>query len=214
MWLIEKGDFIGAAEIFRRTSSMPEICGRVCPHEALCQGACPRGKRDDPVLTGALEAFVADYQRQHGDISLHVGPSTGKKVAVIGSGPSGLTVAERLVRKGHAITVFEALPALGGLLTYGIPNFKLDKRVVQARIKDLHNAGIDFITNTRIGEDLSIDDLMKQGFDAVYIGVGSLIDAKMEAPGEDRDPALSRHDPTAQSTGESNGQHLRRVLSL
>lgn len=185
MWLIEQGDFIGAAEIYRRTSSMPEICGRVCPHESLCQGACPRNKRGEPVLSGALEAFVADYQRQNGKIEIQCGRSTGKKVAIIGSGPSGLTCAERLIHKGHTVTVFESLPAFGGLLTYGIPNFKLDKQVVQARIEDLQNAGISFVNNTRIGEDLSIDDLFKQGFDSVYIGVGSLIDAKMEAPGED-----------------------------
>jgi len=185
MWLIEQGDFIGAAEIYRRTSSMPEICGRVCPHEALCQGACPRSTRGEPVLSGALEAFVADYQRQHGKIEIPVGRSTGKKVAIIGSGPSGLSCAERLVQKGHAVTIYEALPAFGGLLTYGIPNFKLDKRVVQARIEDLQNAGIAFFNNTRIGKDLSIDDLFMQDFDAVFIGVGSLIDAKMEAPGED-----------------------------
>ncbi len=185
MWLIEQGDFIGAAEIYRRTSSMPEICGRVCPHEALCQGACPRNKRGEPVLTGSLEAFVADYQRQHGKIEIPIGKPSGKKVAIVGSGPSGLSCAEQLVQKGHAVTIFESLPAFGGLLMYGIPNFKLDKQVVQARIEELQNAGISFVNNTRIGEDQSIDDLIKQGFDAVFIGVGSLIDAKMDAPGED-----------------------------
>jgi glutamate synthase (NADPH/NADH) small chain len=185
MWLIEKGDFIGAAEIYRQTSSMPEICGRVCPHDALCQGACPRNKRGEPVITGALEAFVTDYQRQHGKVEIPVGPSTGKRVAIIGSGPSGLACAEQLRQKGHSVTVFEALPAPGGLLLYGIPNFKLEKTVVHARIQDLRDAGVEFITNTRIGKSKSIDDLFTEGYHAAYIGVGSLVDAKMDVPGAD-----------------------------
>jgi glutamate synthase (NADPH/NADH) small chain len=185
MWLIEKGDFIGAAEIYRHTSSMPEICGRVCPHDALCQGACPRNKRGEPVITGALEAFVADYQRQHSVVEIPLGPSTGKRVAIIGSGPSGLACAEQLRRKGHSVTIFEALPAPGGLLLYGIPNFKLEKTVVHNRIQDLRDAGVEFITNTRIGESKSIDDLFEEGYHAIYIGVGSLIDAKMDVPGAD-----------------------------
>jgi glutamate synthase (NADPH/NADH) small chain len=185
MWLIEQGDFIGAAEIYRKTSSMPEICGRVCPHEALCQGACPRSKRGEPVLTGALEAFVADYQRQHGKVEVQVGAPTGKRVAIVGSGPSGLACADLLTGQGHAVTVFEALPAPGGLLVYGIPNFKLEKSLVFARIDDLKNAGVTFVNNTRIGESKKIEDLFKDGFDAVYIGVGTLVDAKMDVPGAD-----------------------------
>ena len=133
MWLIEQGDFLGAAEIYRQTSSMPEICGLVCPHEALCQGACVRNKRGEPVITGALEAFVTTYQRQHADVSIPVGKPTGKRVAVVGSGPSGLACAEQLVRMGHAVTIFEALPTAGGLLIYGIPNFKLPKNIVAHR---------------------------------------------------------------------------------
>src|SRR3990170_7481296 len=130
MWLIEEGDFIGAAEVYRMTSSLPEICGRVCPHEALCQGSCVRNKRGEPVLTGALEAFVTDYQRQHATVDVPLGPRSGKRVAVVGSGPSGLSVAQQLVQAGHAVTVFEAAPSPGGLLVYGIPNFKLSKQVV------------------------------------------------------------------------------------
>lgn len=185
MWLIEQGDFIGAAEIYRRTSFMPEICGRVCPHEALCQGACPRNKRGEPVITGALETFVADYQRQHGKVEMPIGEPTGKRVAIIGSGPSGLACADLLIQHGHEVTIFEALPAPGGLLVYGIPNFKLEKSVVFARIDDLKKAGVTFMTNTRIGESKKIDDLFKEDYDAVYIGVGTLIDAKMDVPGAD-----------------------------
>ena len=107
MGLIEKGDFLGAAAIYRRTSSLPEICGRVCPHEQLCQGACPRNKRHEPVLTGALEAFVADYARAHGGVSIAVGPPSGRRVAVVGAGPAGLTVADQLVQQSRTVTRFQ-----------------------------------------------------------------------------------------------------------
>jgi glutamate synthase (NADPH/NADH) small chain len=185
MWLIEEGDFLGAAEIYLHSSSMPEICGRVCPHEALCQGSCVRFKRGEPVTTGALEAFVMDYMRSNSSYSLPVAPETGKRVAVVGSGPSGLACAEQLVRQGHQVTVFEALPAPGGLLMYGIPNFKLSKEVVQYRIDLLEQAGVQFECSTRIGPERTIEDLFKEGFDAVYVGVGTLVDAKMDAPGAD-----------------------------
>ena len=185
MWLIEEGDFIGAAEVYRQTSSMPEICGVVCPHEAVCQGACVRNKRGEPVVTGALEAFVTVYQRQQGKVTIPVGKKSGKKVAIIGSGPSGLACAEQLLRKGHSPTIFEAYPAPGGLLIYGIPNFKLPKETVNAVIGDLKAAGTKFVTGKRIGESKTIDDLFADGFDAVYIGVGSGIDAKMDVPGVD-----------------------------
>lgn len=185
LWLIEQGDFIGAAEIYRQTSTMPEICGRVCPHEKLCQGACVRNKRGEPVTTGALEAFVADYQRAHGEVRIPVGPATGKRVAIVGSGPSGLACAEQLVRQGHDVTIFEAMPAPGGLLVYGIPNFKLPKDVVRAVIGDLEQGGVQFVLNTRIGKDKTIDDLFGEGFHAVFVGVGTGVDAKMDVPGVD-----------------------------
>jgi glutamate synthase (NADPH/NADH) small chain len=144
-----------------------------------------RSKKHEPVLTGALEAFVADYQRSHGEVVIPVGAPTHRKVAVIGAGPSGLAVAEQLRGKGHAVTVFEASPNPGGLLVYGIPNFKLPKTVVHARIDDLRRAGVEFKTSTRIGEAKTIDDLFAEGHDAVYIGVGSLVDASMDVPGID-----------------------------
>jgi glutamate synthase (NADPH/NADH) small chain len=185
MWLIEKGDFIGAAEIYRQTSFMPEICGRVCPHDDLCQGACPRGKRGEPVISGALEAFVADYQRKHGQVEIPIGDPTGKRVAVVGSGPAGLSCADILVQQGHSVTIFEAAPSPGGLLLYGIPNFKLPKDVVLARIDDLRRAGVEFVTNTRIGETKTIDNVLEDGYEAIFIGVGTGVDAKMDAPGVD-----------------------------
>jgi glutamate synthase (NADPH/NADH) small chain len=183
MWLIEQGDFIGAAKIYRQTSSMPEICGRVCPQEALCQGACPLNKRGEPVLTGALEVFVTDYQRQHEEVNIPVGEPTGKRVAIVGSGPAGLSCAEQLVRKGHDVTIFEAAPAPGGLLLYGIPNFKLPKKVVNEWMDMLNRTGVNIVTNTRIGENKTIDELFEEGYQAVFIGVGTGIDSKMEAPG-------------------------------
>jgi glutamate synthase (NADPH/NADH) small chain len=185
MWLIEKGDFIGAAEIYRQTSSMPEVCGLVCPHDELCMGSCVRFKRGEPVITGALEAFVTDYQRKHGEVSIPVGPQTGKKVAVIGSGPAGLACAEQLVRKGHSVTVFEAKPSAGGLLIYGIPNFKLAKDVVRAVIGDMETAGVSFECDSQIGDGRTIDGLFQEGYQAVFIGVGTGIDATMKVPGID-----------------------------
>lgn len=185
LWLIEKGDFVGAAELYRQTSSLPEICGRVCPHEKFCQGACVRGRRGDPAITGALEYFVTDYQRQHGTVEIPLGEPTGKQVALVGAGPSSLACADKLLQRGHEVTFFEALQEPGGLLIYGIPNFKLDKEVVEARVEDFARAGAKFVTNTRIGEDKSIDDLFAGGFDAVYVAVGTGVDAKMEVPGAD-----------------------------
>jgi glutamate synthase (NADPH/NADH) small chain len=185
LYLIEQGDFLGAAQVYRQTSSMPEICGRVCPHEQLCQGSCVRTKRGEPVLTGALEVFVTDYQRQHAGVQIPVGETTGKKVAIVGAGPSGLAAAEQLLQRGHQVTIFDAKPAPGGLLTYGIPNFKLPKDVVFARWNDLEEAGVEFVPNTFIGKEVTIDDLFEEGYEAVYLGVGTLIDAPMKVDGED-----------------------------
>jgi glutamate synthase (NADPH/NADH) small chain len=186
MGLIEQGRFLEAAQIYHQTSTLPEICGRVCPHEQLCQGACPRNKRGEPVLTGALEAFVLDYERQHQPYSLPVGEPSGKQVAIVGAGPAGMAVAEKLVEQGHAVTIFDSKPAPGGLLLYGIPNFKLPKSVVWDKWSDLEQAGVQFVPETYIGEDKTVDDLYAEGFDAVFLGVGAGIDAKMEkTPGTD-----------------------------
>jgi glutamate synthase (NADPH/NADH) small chain len=185
MWLIEKGDFLGAAALYRQTSSLPEICGRVCPHEQLCQGSCVRTKSDEAVITGALEAFATDYERKYRGVEIPVGAPTGKRVAMVGAGPASLACAEQLVQKGHAVTIFEALPAPGGLLLYGIPNFKLNKAVVDNRLQDFERAGVEFVPNTKIGKDRTIDSLLAGGFDAVFVGVGSQIDAPLEAPGAD-----------------------------
>ena len=185
MWLIEHGQFLEAAQLYRQTSSLPEICGRVCPQEQLCQGSCSQNKSSNPVLTGPLEAFVMDYERQTLGLHIPLGAPTGKRIAIVGAGPAGMACAEQLVQKGHKVVIFEAKPAPGGLLTYGIPGFKLPNDVVFERTDALKAAGVEFVPGTTIGKDRTVDDLFAEGFQAVFIGVGSEIDAPMEVPGED-----------------------------
>ena len=185
MWLIEQGKFLEAAELYRQTSSLPEICGRVCPQEQLCQGSCSQKKSSTPVLTGPLEAFVTDYQRLSTGVAVQVGEPTGERVAIVGAGPAGLSCAEQLVQMGHEVTIFESKPTFGGLLTYGIPGFKLPNEVVFCRIQDLEKAGVKFVFNTVIGKDIKIDDLFEEGYQALFVGVGSEIDAPLDVPGED-----------------------------
>ena len=144
-----------------------------------------RSKRHAPVLTGALEAFVTDYARQVAGVTIPRPQANGKKVAIVGAGPAGLACAEQLVQKGYQVTIFESKPEPGGLLLYGIPNFKLPKDVVFGRWGDLARAGVEFAGNTYIGKDKTIDDLFSEGYEAVFVGVGSEIDAPMEVPGED-----------------------------
>lgn len=186
LWLISQGDFVGAAEIYRQTSIFPEICGRVCPQERLCEGACVLGKGKDAPSLGKLEMFVADYQRTLGGWPVaERAPLTGKDVAVVGSGPAGLAAAEVLARRGHKVTVYEAAPYPGGLLLYGIPNFKLPKSLIIGKIESLRQLGVKFVCNTRIGQHITVDDLFLADFQAVFLAVGANIDAKLKAPGAD-----------------------------
>ena len=181
MWLIEHGYFNEAANLYHEHSSLPEICGRVCPHEALCQGSCVLNKHHTPVLCGALETFTVDFKRRTEGRLIPLAPPTGKRVAIVGAGPAGLGCADRLLQRGHEVTIFDAKPAPGGLLVYGIPNFKLPKDVWLEKWQEFENAGITFVGNTYIGKEKTLDDLFsEEGFDAVFIGVGSEIDAKME----------------------------------
>ena len=187
MWLIEQGKFLEAAALYRETSSLPEICGRVCPHEALCQNSCVRNHYGEPVLTGMLESFVTDYERTYRkqrNGHAQIAP-TGKKVAIVGAGPAGLACAEQLSGKGYRVTLFDAKSQPGGLLLYGIPNFKLPKDILMERVDDILLSGVQFIGNTFIGKDKTIDQLFEEGFEAVFVGVGTGVDAPMKVPGED-----------------------------
>lgn len=185
MWLITHGDFIAAANVYRQTSVLPDICSRVCPQESLCEGACVLGKKGQPVALGKLEQFVVDYQRAtEGFPEGERRPDTGKKVAVVGAGPAGLAVAEILRRAGHSVRVYEAWPYAGGLLTYGIPAFKLDKAVVTEKVAYLRDMGIEFVVNTRVGEGVMLGDLAAE-YDAVFLGTGANVGAPARWKGAD-----------------------------
>lgn len=185
MWLIERGDYKGASAIYHQTSSLPEICGRVCPHEQLCQGSCVLNKDHEPVLTGQLEVFALEWERENNPYKVTKEKTSKHKVAVVGAGPAGMACAHVLLQKGHEVTVFESKPAPGGLMVYGIPNFKLPKTAVFEKWQDLLDAGVKFQGNTYIGRDKTVDGLFAEGYSAVFLGVGTGIDAKMEIPGED-----------------------------
>ncbi|NDJ52279.1 MAG: NAD(P)-dependent oxidoreductase [Chloroflexi bacterium] len=187
LWHIEQGDFIKAAEIYRLTNPLPEACGRVCPDEASCATSCVLTTRLGPINTQALESFVADYQRVNVGVPLpEKAAATGKRVAVVGAGPAGLTVAEELTVLGHEVVVYDAMPEAGGLLMYGIPNFKLEKDIVSWKTDWLTALGVQFVLNTKIGEDILISELLDEAsFDAVFLGTGTLVAAKMGTPGED-----------------------------
>ncbi len=173
--LIAEGDFIGAVKKIKEDNALPAICGRVCPQEEQCEEACVVGKRNEPVAIGYLERFVADYERDSGKIDIpEVNHSNGKKVAIVGSGPAGLSCAKDLREKGYEVTVFEALHELGGVLVYGIPEFRLPKEIVRTEIDGLKRMGVKFETDTIIGRVFTVDELFKEeGFDAVFLGVGA-----------------------------------------
>lgn len=184
---VAEGDIAGAAEIIADDNSLPGVCGRVCPQEQQCEGACVLGKKERPIAIGHLERFVADWAREH---ALDPGPgplpATGKRVAVVGSGPAGLACAGDLARAGHAVTVFEALHELGGVLVYGIPEFRLPKTVVASEVARLADLGVTFQTDVLVGPATSIDELLDdEGFDAVFIGTGAGLPRFLGVDGED-----------------------------
>ncbi|MBT3320779.1 MAG: NAD(P)-dependent oxidoreductase [Anaerolineae bacterium] len=185
MWLIEQGRFADAAKLYHNTSALPEVCGRVCPHEQLCEGACVLNKTGEPVITGQLEVFALQQERTEEPYVPEVAPSTGQKVAIVGAGPAGLGCADELLKLGHQVTLFDSKPAPGGLLVYGIPNFKISKDVFFERWNDMVKLGAKFVGNTYVGRDTTIDEILEQGFDAMFVGVGSGIDAPMDIDGED-----------------------------
>jgi glutamate synthase (NADPH/NADH) small chain len=184
--LIVEGDFIGAARKIKETNLLPAVCGRVCPQEEQCEEVCVVAKIDEPVAIGRLERFVADYEREQGAVSLpKVGKKTGKKIAVVGSGPAGITVSYELLQAGHQVTLFEALHELGGVLIYGIPEFRLPKDIVAAEIDTIKKLGAEIKLNMLIGKTRTIDELMNEdGFDAVFIGTGAGTPMFLNLPGE------------------------------
>lgn len=179
------GDFLGAAAKIREANVLPAITGRVCPQEDQCEGKCLLSKKVKPLGIGYLERFVADYEQRMGTHVIPHAEPTGKKVAVVGSGPSGLTVAGDLIQKGHKVRVFEALHEIGGVLVYGIPEFRLPKQIVREQIDYMRQMGVEFETDVVVGRTVTIDELLEEeGYDAVYVGTGAGLPQFMNIPGE------------------------------
>ena len=182
---VAAGEFEEAYQIIAQSSSLPAVCGRVCPQESQCEMHCVRGIKGEPVAIGRLERFVADWHNAHSEAAPALPEQNGHKVAVIGSGPSGLTCAGDLAKKGYKVTVFEALHTAGGVLVYGIPEFRLPKSIVQKEIDSLRALGVDVETNVVIGKTITIDELMSEyGYEAVFIGSGAGLPKFMGIPGE------------------------------
>ena len=181
---IREYDFEGAYRIISESSALPAVCGRVCPQETQCESKCVRGIKGEPVGIGRLERFVADWHNAHSAEATVCAPSNGHRVAVVGSGPSGLTCAGDLARLGYSVTVFEALHTAGGVLVYGIPEFRLPKSIVAKEVEGLKAMGVEILTNVIIGKTLTVDELFEDGFEAVFIGSGAGLPNFMGIPGE------------------------------
>lgn len=181
---VREGDFEAAYQIIQKTSSLPAVCGRVCPQERQCESHCVRGIKGEPVGIGRLERFVADWHNAHAQESASPVEPNGHRVAVVGSGPSGLTCAGDLAKKGYDVTVFEALHTAGGVLVYGIPEFRLPKAIVAREVEGLKALGVKIETNVVIGKTLTIDELFESGFEAVFVGSGAGLPRFMNIPGE------------------------------
>jgi glutamate synthase (NADPH/NADH) small chain len=181
---IKEGEFEGAYRIISESSSLPAVCGRVCPQEVQCEAKCVRGIKGEPVGIGRLERFVADWHNLHSDITPTLPEKNGKRVAVVGSGPSGLTCAGDLARLGYSVTVFEALHTAGGVLVYGIPEFRLPKAIVKKEVDNLKALDVEIMTNMIIGKTLTVDELFDMGYNAVFIGSGAGLPSFMGIPGE------------------------------
>jgi glutamate synthase (NADPH/NADH) small chain len=193
--LISEGKFGQAISKIRETNSLPAICGRVCPQEDQCEKVCVLGKKWEPVAIGRLERFAADYEMNAGEMVVpDVPPSTGKKVAVVGSGPAGLTLAGDLVKLGHEVVIFEALHDAGGVLVYGIPEFRLPKAIVRREVEYIEKLGAKLVTNFVVGKTRTVEDLMKEGFDVVFLGTGAGLPYFMNIPGENLNGVYSANE--------------------
>ena len=192
---VKEGNFEKAYQIIGESSALPAVCGRVCPQETQCEAKCVRGIKGEPVGIGRLERFVADWHNAHSDTAPTVAPSNGHRVAIVGSGPSGLTCAGDLAKKGYKVTVFEALHTAGGVLVYGIPEFRLPKeKVVKPEIERLKKAGVKFETNVIVGRSVTIDELFTEGYDAVYVGSGAGLPRFMGIAGETANGVFSANE--------------------
>lgn len=181
---VKQGNFEEAYNIISVTSSLPAVCGRVCPQESQCEKHCVRGIKGEPVAIGRLERFVADWHREHNQTIIEKPQSNGHKVAIVGAGPAGLTCAGDLAKKGYEVTVFEALHVAGGVLMYGIPEFRLPKEIVQKEIENLKALGVNIITNFVVGRSDTIDALQEEGYEAIFIGSGAGLPNFMNLEGE------------------------------
>ncbi len=191
---VAEGDFEEAFNILSDQTSLPAVCGRVCPQETQCEELCIRGKKHEPVGIGRLERFVADWKMKNGGDIPAPAPKNGHKVAVVGAGPAGLTVAGELGKKGYDVTIFEALHKTGGVLVYGIPEFRLPKAIVQREIDNLEKIGVKIQTNMVVGKVLTIDEIFDMGFEAVFVGSGAGLPMFMEIPGESLNGVFSANE--------------------
>ena len=193
---VKEGNFEKAAEVIARSSALPAVCGRVCPQETQCEGVCIRGIKGEPVAIGKLERFVADWAREHGFQAAKAGEPNGKKVAVIGAGPAGLTCAGDLAKLGYDVTIFEAFHEPGGVLQYGIPEFRLPKtKVVGPEIENVRKLGVKILTNVFVGRSITVDELLnEEGFDAVFLGTGAGLPKFMNIPGESANGVFSANE--------------------
>ena len=192
--LIKQNDYTGAIKKIKERNSLPAICGRVCPQEEQCQRNCILGKRGDAVSIGRLERFLADLERERGIDIPKVPASNGKKVAVVGAGPAGLTVAADLAKLGYPVTIFEALHKGGGVLVYGIPEFRLPKYIVQAEIDYIKKLGVELRPDALIGRLFTIDELLAHGYQAVFIGTGAGLPKFLDVPGENLNRIYSENE--------------------
>lgn len=181
---VAAGNFEKAYEIITSENALPAICGRVCPQENQCEGKCVRGIKGESVSIGRLERFVADYHMQHGTKPLYDIKPNGRRVAVVGSGPAGITCAGELARKGYEVTIFEALHKAGGVLSYGIPEFRLPKSLVAKELANVTDLGVKIETNVVVGRSITVDDLFEKGYDAVFLGTGAGLPNFLRIPGE------------------------------